>query len=993
MLSAEADDVLNEQRIPGSLLAAACFTPRRMESPTAWVGHIPFAAWLMCEVSPKTFVELGTHSGNSYFSFCQIVVEAGLGTRCHAVDTWVGDEHSGLYGEEVYKDVEGYNQAHYQGFSTLLRMTFDEAATRFAEQSIDILHIDGRHTYEDVRHDFEAWLPKLAPGAIVMLHDTNVRERDFGVWRFWEELQLRFPYHMEFTHSHGLGVVQIGRRTGSAEMYGLTGNPLEKRRLANYFAALGARQLGRYQLEILSAKAQVPVMDQDAPVKGYDPVVEAYEAHMARSEKEIADLQSQLHGMRISTSWRVTHPLRAAGFSIRGIRKIYRAACRAMRRGRGFRGAARKALRVYHRGGWAGVREAIRVLGQADTNILTPGSTAHDRNDYEEWVRRYDTRTDEVRSAMRAYATNFTHKPLLSVVMPVYNPKPEWLVEAIESVRGQLYSHWELCIADDASADPRIRPILEDYAAQDNRIKVIFRECNGHICAASNSALSLATGEWVVFLDHDDVLSEVALFWTADAIDKHPEARLIYSDEDKIDERGVRHDPYFKCEWNRDLFYSQNFFCHLGVFRRDVLLEVGGFRIGYEGSQDHDLVLRSIEAINGGRIHHIPRVLYHWRTHAGSTAYDSETKPYAKMAGVRALNDHFARQGVQATATSEVNGYRVRYQLSDPAPKVSIIIPTRDNERLLRRCIESVTEKTQYQDYELIIVDNGSMATTTITYLHDISQREGVRVIRDDYPFNYSALNNRAAKEANGEILCLLNDDIEVITAAWLSEMVSIAIQPGIGAVGARLLYPDGSLQHGGVILGVGGVAGHFHKGRSRDDYGYFGRASLAQGMSAVTGACLMVRKAIYEAVGGLNERDLTIAFNDVDFCLRLREAGYRNVWTPYAELYHHESATRGPDTSPIKQARFEGEAWYMRNRWKGVLENDPAYSPNLTLDYEDVSYAWPPRVLAYDSIGEQGVGCGGSILNTTNGPWVQARDCGAAAHSTGRKPSQMYRW
>lgn len=657
-----------------------------------------------------------------------------------------------------------------------------------------------------------------------------------------------------------------------------------------------------------------------------------------------------------------------------GIRKIYRATRNAVRQGRGLRGAARKAFQVYRRGGWLGVREAIGILSWAQTSIIASGSTSHERRDYAEWIRRYDTRTDEIRSAMRAHANNFVHKPLLSIVMPVYNPKPEWLAEAIESVRSQLYPHWELCVADDASADPRIRVILEDYAARDNRIKVMFREHNGHISAASNSALSLAVGEWVVLMDHDDVMSEVALFWTVDTINKHPEARLVYSDEDKIDARGRRHDPYFKCAWNIDLFYSHNMFCHLGAFRRDILLEVGGFRIGFEGAQDHDLVLRCIERICDTDIHHIPRVLYHWRAHKASTAYGSEAKPYAKTAGERALSEHFLRRGIEATVTAEVNGYRVRYGLPDPSPKVSIIIPTRDNEKLLRRCIESIKGKTKYQDYEIIIVDNGSIEEKAAEYLGSIAEMEGVHVIRDCRPFNYSALNNRAVKEANGDILCLLNDDIEVITSGWLFEMVSLAIQPEVGAVGAKLLYPDNTLQHGGVILGIGGVAGHLHKGFPRNDYGYAGRAALTQGMSAVTGACLVVRKSIYEAVGGLNEEDLAVAFNDVDFCLRVREAGYRNVWTPYAELYHHESATRGPDTSPIKRARFEREVRYFLDRWRGALENDPAYSPNLTLVYEDVSYAWPPRVPAYDSVGKHVVGYDRSTVNAVDDRVIGAR-------------------
>ncbi len=563
---------------------------------------------------------------------------------------------------------------------------------------------------------------------------------------------------------------------------------------------------------------------------------------------------------------------------------------------------------------------------------------------YSEWIRRYDTLTDEARATMRAHTASYSHKPLISVVMPTYNPKPEWLIEAVESVLRQIYPYWELCIADDASSDKSIRPTLERYAQKDPRIKVVYREQNGHICAASNSALALATGEWVAFLDHDDLLTEHALFWVADAIDRDFNLQLIYSDEDKIDGSGRRFDPYFKCDWNEDLFFSHNLIAHLGVYRSNLLCEIGGFRQNFEGAQDHDLALRCLERIDPIQIHHIPRVLYHWRTHAKSTALSRNAKPYAKLAGVKALNEHFQRQTKKAVSESTSHGYRVRYDLPDTLPLVSLIIPTRNGLQLIRRCVESVLKKTIYPYYEILIVDNGSDDPATLQYFQELQSETRIRVIRDDRLFNYSALNNDAVKLARGELVGLLNSDIEAISQEWLSEMVSHALRPGVGAVGARLWYGNNTLQHGGVVLGIGGVANHAHKHFARYQNGYFGRAHLIQSFCAVTAACLVIRKEIFEAVGGFNEM-LPIALNDIDFCLRVREAGYRNIWTPYAELYHHESATRGFEDTPERQARFSKEVEYMQQRWGSLLLNDPAYSPNLTLDHEDFSLAWPPRV------------------------------------------------
>lgn len=598
----------------------------------------------------------------------------------------------------------------------------------------------------------------------------------------------------------------------------------------------------------------------------------------------------------------------------------------------------KKARSVHKREGLQGVRK--RIL---DTHKGT-FTNASDRVDYQEWIRRYDTLDDESRSSMQRKLATHAYQPLISVVMPVYNANPEWLAKAIESVRSQIYPNWELCIADDASTNKTIRTLLQKYSDIDSRIKVVFREKNGHISATSNSAISIVEGDWIALLDHDDLLSEHALFWVADCINSNPSAQMIYSDEDKIDEGGTRSSPYFKCNWNIDLFYSQNMFSHLGVYKTELINAVDGFRIGLEGSQDHDLALRCIEKIDHKHIHHVPKVLYHWRIHEESTARSLDVKPYAAIAGEKALNEHFQRMGVKATTESIGYGYRTKYALPEALPLVSLLIPTRNGLELLKQCVDSILSKTSYSNFEIIIIDNGSDDTDTLNYLKLVTDNPSVRVIRDERPFNYSALNNSAVKHSRGEIIGLINNDIEVISPGWLNEMVSLALQPNAGAIGARLLYPDDTLQHAGVTLGMGGVAGHPHCHLPKTHHGYFCRASLAQSFSAVTAACLIIRKDIYTEVEGLNEADLCVAFNDVDFCLRVREVGYRNIWTPFAELYHHESATRGSEDTPEKKARFAQEIDYMQKQWGDLLLNDPAYSPNLTLEYRDFSYAWPPR-------------------------------------------------
>ena len=600
----------------------------------------------------------------------------------------------------------------------------------------------------------------------------------------------------------------------------------------------------------------------------------------------------------------------------------------------------KKAGGIIQREGWGSVKKHIlhsySVYDKPDTE-----------QNYRNWIDQYDTLTADSRLYLAEKCKKFEHQPVISVVMPVCNANSIWLAEAIDSVRHQIYQNWELCIADDASTDESIRSLLERYAAQDSRIKFVFREKNGHVSAASNSALEIAKGEWIALLDHDDLLSEHALFWIVDCINNNKRVQMIYSDEDKVDGASNRSSPYFKCDWNIDLFYSQNMFSHLGAYKTSLVNSVGGFRVGLEGAQDYDLALRCIEQISQTDIKHIPRVLYHWRIHAESTASSLYAKPHAMIAGEGALNEHFERVGIQATAQLLGNGYRTKYALPNTLPLVSLIIPTRDNLPVLKRCIKSILNKTSYSNYEILIVDNGSVVPGMIKYFKEIQKNSRIKVIHTDTPLNASALNNRAAAVAKGDLVCLLSDDIDVISIGWLEEMVSLALQDNAGAIGARLLYPNGTIRHAGIILGLGKdrVAGYSHIKGSKSAFGYFGRSTLMQSVSAVTAACLVISKDIYIDVGGFNEDELGVDFNDVDFCLRVRAAGYKNTWTPFAELYHEDSSLCGYQDDSEKRARFEAEVAYMQQTWGDLLLADPAYSPNLTLEHGDFTYAWPPRL------------------------------------------------
>ena len=566
---------------------------------------------------------------------------------------------------------------------------------------------------------------------------------------------------------------------------------------------------------------------------------------------------------------------------------------------------------------------------------------------YERWVWLYDTLTEEDRSAIRFHVERFKRRPLISVVMPVYNTPPKLLQAAILSVRKQLYPDWELCIADDASTDPVVAKILNAQQKDDPRIKWVRRAQNGHISACTNSALDLATGDFVAFMDHDDLLPERALYEVAAQLDRNADLDLIFSDEDQIDNSGRRHTPTFKGAWNPELMLSYNQINHLSVYRRSVIERIGGLRVGFEGSQDYDLALRAMRVVDAKRIQHIPAVLYHWRRDADDPAFSEAFLERCIQSARRSLAEYLSETGQHGVVSAHPTiamWHRVKRDLPEPPPRVSIIVPTRDKPELIGRCIDGLLHRTDYGAMEILIVDNETVDAEALALLDGFKADSRVRVLPYHAPFNYSAMNNFAARQARGDYLLLLNNDVDVIEPHWLAEMMALVVLDEVGAVGAKLLYPDGRVQHAGVILGPGGVAGHYFDRADRDEPGYAGRALVPQQVSAVTAACLLVRKALFEEVGGLDEVNLPVSFNDVDLCLRIGRKGYRNIWTPYAELFHHESASRGSDARPEHAARVAREVAYMFSTWSDLLPNDPFYNPNLSLLYADFTLACPPR-------------------------------------------------
>ena len=526
----------------------------------------------------------------------------------------------------------------------------------------------------------------------------------------------------------------------------------------------------------------------------------------------------------------------------------------------------------------------------------------------------------------------FSSAPLISVAVPAYRTPETFLRQMIDSLLAQTYGNWELCIANGSPDDEQMKQVLAEYTQRDSRIRVQELKENLGIAGNTNAALAMTEGEFAGILDHDDLLAPNALYEIALALEKDPELDAVYTDEDKVTTDLSEHfQPHLKPDFNLDLLRSNNYICHFFVARQSVIRKAGGFRQEFDGAQDHDFIFRCVE--EAGKIGHVPEILYHWRTHKASTADNPASKMYAFEAGRRAIEAHLKRTGTEGTVTHtpDLGFFRVQYPVHGE-PLVSIIIPNKDEKEALHACIASIKEKTKYQNYEIIIVENNSTSEEIFAYYEELKKDPKIRVIRWEKEFNYSAINNYGARYANGEYLLFLNNDVTVITEGWLTEMLGMCQRREVGAVGVKLLYPDDTIQHAGCVIGIGGIAGHMFVNMPANRTGYLHKASILQDMSAVTAACMMMKKAAFEEVGGFTE-ELSVAFNDVDLCLKVRETGRLIVYDPYVQLYHMESKTRGAEDSQEKVRRFQEEIEYIRCHWIDILKKgDPYYNKNLSL-------------------------------------------------------------
>ena len=576
---------------------------------------------------------------------------------------------------------------------------------------------------------------------------------------------------------------------------------------------------------------------------------------------------------------------------------------------------------------WVFDRRRARNGPPAEERHLTEATPV---GEYKRWIARHEPNPAAL---AKQRETKLSRAVTFSVVVPVYDPPEAFLEALIASVVAQTYPHWELCLAN-AGASAGVKALLDRWAAKEARVKVAHLGENRGIAGNTNAAIALATGDFVTFADHDDALAPFALFTVAKAINDDPAADFLYSDEDKLDTAGDRCEPFFKPDWSPETLRSRNYVCHLTTLRRTLLTVIGNVRPGFDGAQDYDVVLRASE--QAAKIKHVPQVLYHWRMHAASTASNKASKSYAFDNGKRALAEHLARLGVDASVHDgpTLGMYQVVYHLRTQ-PLLSVIVPNKDHPEMLARCLDSLG-KGSYANFEVLVVENGSTRPETFAYYRELEKQPHVRVVEWAKPFNYAAVNNFAALQAKGEYLLFLNNDIESISPDWLESMVKAAAQPGVGAVGAKLYYADDTIQHAGIVVGMGGVAGHAHLNFPRAAAGHMQRLTHAQNVAAVTGACLLTPAKVFREVGGFDE-GFVLAFNDVDLCLQILSKGYRVVWTPDAELYHLESKTRGPEDTAEKEARFKREIDLFHVKWGDFLKKgDPYYSPHFRLDRSD---------------------------------------------------------
>lgn len=568
----------------------------------------------------------------------------------------------------------------------------------------------------------------------------------------------------------------------------------------------------------------------------------------------------------------------------------------------------------------------IKVLVKIKFILTRKG--LEDTDDYHKWIF-YNEPTKKELKEQRKF--KFKIEPKMSIIVPMYNTNVKYFKELVDKMIDQTYTNWELCLADGSSQK---NEKIEKICKKDNRIKYKFLNENKGIAGNTNAALEMATGDYISLLDHDDILPSFSLYEVVKCINENTDVEFIYSDEDKIINKR-RFEPHFKPDFAIDTLRSNNYICHFSTFKKELMDKLEGFRSSYDGAQDFDIIIRMSEITN--KIIHIPKILYHWRVHPGSTAAVTagDAKPYAFESGKRVVEDHLKRVGLDGIVEHAISlgTYRVKYDVKDKK-KVSIIIPNMDHIEDLKVCINSILNLTTYKNYEIIVVENNSENEETFEYYKELQKNERVKVIYyKEKGFNYSKIINFGVREATGDYIVQLNNDTELLTKNWLEELLGYAERKDVGIVGVKLYYPDDTIQHAGVIIGLGGIGGHIFRELPKENRGYFARDSFVQNLSAVTAACMISRKEIYEEVGYMDE-DFAVAFNDVDFCLKVREKGYLIVYDPYVELRHYESKSRGYEDTSKKQKRFQSEIDRFKDKWSKILKNgDPYYNQNFRLD------------------------------------------------------------
>lgn len=742
---------------------------------------------------------------------------------------------------------------------------------------------------------------------------ANVSEEIYGIvslpeqWKQAKELRILTEYQGKRVDSLKIGTAKLAERQNSVEYYVETEQNVDGTLVLTGWALAE----GEVEFELYDGKAKVPVEVRRNYRRDVLAVFPEVETEYTAGFKIIAPLPKESAVRLVMRCGKQEAEYVTTRKSVLSDEKEPNMLV--------------KAMRYFKRNGFLATIDRAKVkLTKKDT-----------QNAYFYWRKKYEIKPEEI-EAQRA--EHFSYEPQFSIVIPLFNTRPKFLKEMIDSIRNQTYSNWELCLADGTGEKSPLIPILKEYAAKDSRIRYEVLKENKGISENTNAAIRMAKGDFIVLADHDDIVPANALYECAKALNEDMSIDVIYSDEDKVDMNGKKYfEPHFKSDFNIDLLCSMNYICHLFVVKKELMEQVGMLRSEFDGAQDHDFILRCCEKAKN--IHHIPKILYHWRCHIDSTAANPESKMYAFEAGKKAVAEHYKRIGVPAVVEhGQFYGmYRTKF-LWDEQPLISILIPNKDHIEDLQKCMNSIEEKSTYKNYEFIIIENNSTEPETFDYYKEIEKKENVTVLYYKDEFNYSKINNFGVEHANGEYLLLLNNDTEIINPDCLAEMLGYCMREDVGIVGARLYYEDDTIQHAGVVLGFGGIAGHTFIGSSRYDNGYFSRIICAQDYSAVTAACMMTKKSLYQEVGGLTE-EFRVAFNDIDYCMKVRETGKLVVYNPAAELYHYESKSRGLEDTPEKVERFNSEVARFIERWNKQLQaGDPYYNPNLSLDKADFS-------------------------------------------------------